>query len=664
MFSHKTFNQVKFFFFIFFLTIATVQCTYGNTGYLLQPVSGADGVFGTVNIDGITVYRTTGSRGTYQYYMYFRCEQDVRRRTVYLEVTYKDIGYGNIGVQFNSTSEDYKLSTRGYENFVLDTGRDRTAVFELTNADFRNAQNLQSDLRLCCDGSFAMNIISATIYLEPTQLFNEKNNEDWISPYTGPEYIGDNLVDANTLTDKVISGYQGWFRAGGDPSGQGWVHYVHGDFSDLTVEMWPDMSEYSDAEKYPVPGWTYSNGEQACLFSSANKKTVIRHFQWMESYGIDGVAVQRFVSGLNYNHPRESFRIPGYAREAANRTGRTYFIMYDMSGDENVTKIRSDWYYLVDTMKITEDGRYLHHDGKPVVGVFGFFSDRFAASLGNQILDIFQNDGPYQAFVVGSGQWWWRSETDTGWPEVFRRMDAWIPWNVGNYSGSYASTNYWREDKYEMDSSDVLYMPLIYPGFGWDNLQNQLPGTTTKPRLKGKFMWKQFLVAKSIGAEAVYIAMFDEIDEGTAIFKVTNDIPVNHYFLTLEGLPSDFYLLLTGFGTKMINGQVSMPNIMPDFAAQSQPPVPDILLPLYGDAVENPVLISWTQVSHASGITGYELEIDGQVTVETTTEKTIELVEGPHTLRVRAINGLNIKGGFSEAVIFTISTNNLDDIRL
>ena len=653
MLNHKKFNQVKFFLFVFFLTITTVQCTYGNNGYLLQPISGADGVFQIVNIDGTTVYRTTGSRGTYQYYMYFRCAQQVHQQTVYLEITYKDIGYGTIGVQYNSTSENYKMATTGYENFVLGTGRDRTAVFELTNADFRDAQNLQSDLRLWCDGSFAMNIISATVYLEPTPLFEEKN-EDWISPYVGTKYIGDNLVDANTLTDKVICGYQGWFRAGGDPSGQGWVHYVNGNFSDLTVEMWPDMSEYSDAEKYQVPGWTYSNGDQVYLFSSANKKTVIRHFQWMETYGIDGVAVQRFVSGLNSSHPRESFRIPGYAREAANRTGRTYFIMYDMSGDENVEKIRDDWQYLVDTMKITEDDRYLHHNGKPVVGVFGFFSDRFAASVGNQVLDIFQNDGPYQAFVIGSGQWWWRSETDTGWPEVFRRMDAWIPWNVGNYSGSYASTDYWRQDKYELDASDVLYMPLIYPGFGWDNLQNQPPGTTTKPRLKGNFMWQQFLVAKSIGVEAIYIAMFDEIDEGTAIFKVTNDIPVNHYFLTLEGLPSDFYLLLTGFGTKIINGQVSMPNSMPDFTAQSQPPVPDILSPGYGDTVNNPVSISWTQVSHSAGITGYELEIDDQITSESTTQKTVELIEGQHILRVRALNGLNIKGGFSEAVVFTV----------
>ena len=161
------------------------------------------------------------------------------------------------------------------------------------------------------------------------------------------------------------------------------MHYVDGDFSDLTVEMWPDMSEYSDAEKYPVPGWTHSDGSQAYLFSSANKRTVIRHFQWMEAYGIDGVAVQRFVAPLDLSHPQESFRIPGYVREAANRTGRTYYIMYAMSDedDDGIEKIREDWKYLVDVMKITEDDRYLHHNGKPVVGIYGFFPNWFAASV-------------------------------------------------------------------------------------------------------------------------------------------------------------------------------------------------------------------------------------------------------------------------------------------
>jgi hypothetical protein len=631
------------------------QNTHSQEAFRLTPISGADGVFETMISEGDTIYRTVGSVGSYAPYMYFGTDQNIPPQTVYLEVTYKDVGFGEIFVHYNSSQGNYTGTRTGYQNYSRNSGSERVAVYELQDADFRDAQNLNADLRLWVDVSYQMHIVSAHVYLEPTPIYLE-NNEDWISPYEGQEYIGDNLVDATSLAGKVICGYQGWFRARGDGTGSGWGHYANHDFSDLTIDMWPDMLEYSEAEKYLVPGWIHENGNQAYLFSSANKKTVIRHFQWMETYGIDGVAVQRFVGGLDLSHPKESFRIAGYAREAANRTGRTYFIMYDMSGDEDVGEINADWRYLVDVMKITEDDRYLHHNGLPVVAVFGFFAGRFAAALGNQVLDIFQNGGKYGAFVIGSGQWPWRTETAPGWPELFRRMDAWMPWNVGNYSGDFAETSYWRDDKDEMTSSGVLYMPLVYPGFGWDNLQNDSPGTSTIPRRKGEFMWQQFLDAEDIDAATVYVAMFDEIDESTAIFKVTNDVPVDHYFLTLEDLPSDFYLLMTGFGTKLINGGTTVPGNMPDFTAQSQPPIPEILSPAYGDTVTE-VSINWSPVAHESGINGYELELDNQIIPVSTTDYNIALDPGEHIIRIRAINGLNNEGGFSEAVFFTVQNN-------
>lgn len=50
--------------------------------------------------------------------------------------------------------------------------------------------------------------------------------------------------------------------------------------------------------------------------------------------------------------------------------------------------------------------------------------------------------------------------------------------------------------------------------------------------------------------------MFDEIDEGTAIYKVTNYPPVGaSAFVTYEGLPSDFYMKLVGEAGKWIHGK-------------------------------------------------------------------------------------------------------------
>jgi hypothetical protein len=631
---------------------------FSQEEFLLSPISGADGVFESVQMSGKTVYRSIFHDGHYDNYMYFQCNREVRNRTVYLQVQYLDIGFGYIRLDYNSTMSHYDFSATGYQNYVQDSKQVRTAVFELRQADFTNAQNLGADLRLATDGSIQMHIIEAHIYLEPTLLFLQYN-EDWLTPYSGPEYTGEHLVDATTLTGKVICGYQGWFRTAGDPSGAGWVHYVAGNFNDVTVEMWPDLLEYNHEEKYPVPGWTFTDGKQSYLFSSANKASVLRHFQWMETYGIDGVAVQRFGAGLSKQHDKESFRIAGYAREAANRTGRVYYIMYDISGmnpSQIVDILSDDWHYLVDTMKITKDDRYLYHAGKPVVGLFGFFTDRFTANVANQLLDSFQNAGPYQAFVMGSGQWPWRNDAAPGWLDVFKRMDAYCPWNIGNYNGDYASTATWAGDKSVLDAAGAIFMPLVYPGFCWDNLKNLAPGTSYQSRLKGKFLWRQFTDAKKLGAQTVYVAMFDEIDEGTAIFKVTNDPPVNHYFVGYEGLPSDFYLLLTGYGTKIIRGELPVPGSMPDFAAQSQPSIPEIISPAYGDSVYNDVVISWIPAKHTSGIQNYELEVDqGHVIQLADTFRVSAFSNGNHSVRVRAFNGLLNPGGWSETISFIVT---------
>jgi hypothetical protein len=110
------------------------------------------------------------------------------------------------------------------------------------------------------------------------------------------------------------------------------------------------------------------------------------------------------------------------------------------------------------------------------------------------------------------------------------------------------------------------FLPVVFPGFSWHNMQQSSP-LGQIPRLKGKFLWAQYNQAKKAGAAMVYQAMFDEMNEGTAIFKCTDDPPVgSSQFLTLEGLPSDFYLKLVGNATRMIRGELPLTEQIPQQA--------------------------------------------------------------------------------------------------
>ena len=63
----------------------------------------------------------------------------------------------------------------------------------------------------------------------------------------------------------------------------------------------------------------------------------------------------------------------------------------------------------------------------------------------------------------------------------------------------------------------------------------------------------------------LFIAMFDEVNEGTAIFKITDNPPVDDVakFVGLEGKPSDHYLWLTGEASKMLKRQKPLTIQMP-----------------------------------------------------------------------------------------------------
>jgi hypothetical protein len=215
-------------------------------------------------------------------------------------------------------------------------------------------------------------------------------------------------VDATSLQGKVMCGYQGWFRCPGDAANLGWVHWSR-DWrrivpETLSFEMWPDMAEYGPKERFPAPGFTHPDGRPAELFSSDNPATVLRHFQWMRDYGLDGAWLQRFLVGLlggpSPKHYPSGLRVMRHVAEAAGKTGRTWAISYDIAGmpaDRIFDVLTRDW------KKSVEDGivagpRYLHQDRRPVVQVWGFYRDNdhnpMTPELANRIIDFFKTPGP------------------------------------------------------------------------------------------------------------------------------------------------------------------------------------------------------------------------------------------------------------------------------
>ena len=184
------------------------------------------------------------------------------------------------------------------------------------------------------------------------------------------------VVDASTLTGTVMCGYQGWFNAPADGAGRGWVHWGHGAMrpGTATVDLWPDVTELTPAERFPTD-FQLAPGRPAEVFSSYRPATVARHFRWVPDYGIDGVWLQRFASGIGVaNVVRQDDRVLRNVRDGARASGRVHGLMYDLSGlrDDEVDKVAGDWRRLVAGTKLTADPRYVRDGGRPVVGRWGY----------------------------------------------------------------------------------------------------------------------------------------------------------------------------------------------------------------------------------------------------------------------------------------------------
>lgn len=389
----------------------------------------------------------------------------------------------------------------------------------------------------------------------------------------------------------VMAGYQGWFRGEGDGSDSGWGHYASGgkvDSSHIHTDFWPDVTEYAKTYTTAIK---YANGSPARLFSSWDASTTDLHFKWMKEYGIDGVFMQRFFSNLRTPGSRKkSNYILKNALASSKKYGRAIAVMYDLSGikasGEDCSAIIEDWKQLVDSLKITSQGNgqtYLYHHQKPLVAIWGLgFPDR-AYNIRNigieKLIDFLKNDPQYGGCAVMLGVPTYFRDLDVDClpdpylHQLIKSADIVLPWMVQRFTPllQAESERYLAHVKADIswcDKNKVDYAPCLYPGFSWYNLGktefNGAPPLGQIPRQKGKFYWDQISMAVKAGAKMLYVAMFDEMDEGTAIFKCSNNPPKGAFkLLDYEGMPTDHYLWLTGKAGELLNRKIPFTTQIP-----------------------------------------------------------------------------------------------------
>jgi len=356
--------------------------------------------------------------------------------------------------------------------------------------------------------------------------FTEQALRDFVDRVSSmPRPASTGTVDASTIKNKVLAGYQGWAGARSE-----WDHWAKGGgapdpaLGNEHFEMVPSVNEYPSGSLHDTKFKHNGDGSVVKLYENAAEGVVDLHFKWMKEYGMDGVLLQRFISECT--KPGKSLTqrntILQQMDAAASAHGRVYAMMWDMSGAASSwdTDIKNDWKTYV--KQYASSQQYLKENGRPVVCIFGIgLSTRSEATPSKSLSLIrwLQSEGLY---VIGSGPYYWRtSEHDaaSGFDEVHAAFDAIMPWAVGRYntiSDFNNKVSHIEADAALASSRGQGYAPIAYAGYSYrdTNKINKIK------RNAGTFFQAQIdSHLKTPGTTFYYIAMWDEVQEGTAIYK-------------------------------------------------------------------------------------------------------------------------------------------------
>ena len=419
---------------------------------------------------------------------------------------------------------------------------------------------------------------------------------------------------AGDVVGKITVGYQGWFACVGDGAPiNGWWHWSQNwgqspSPSNNAIKAWPDNREYT--RTYQTAYGSFGNGQPATLFSSYDQQTVDTHFLWMQQNGIDTAALQRFNPNSSEGPTRDAMAVK--VRSSAEKYGRKYYVMYDVSGWSTMqSEIKADW---TNKMKAnTASSAYAVQNGKPVVCIWGFgFNDTnhpWDAATCLDVVNWFKGQGCY---VIGGVPREWRTGTGgsrAGFSGVYHAFNMLSPWMVGAIGNAADSDSVYQNinvpDQADCNANGIDYQPCVLPG-----------DVSGRQRVHGDFMWRQFYNMVRVGAQGIYISMFDEYGEGNQIAKTAETqatIPAGSGLLALDedgtACSSDYYLRLTADGGRMLKGQLALTATRPTAPVVSgggdtQPPTTPGGLQVTGHTATS-VSLSWTASTDNVGVTGY-----------------------------------------------------------
>ncbi|MEZ0110269.1 hypothetical protein ABH920_004284 [Catenulispora sp. EB89] len=373
---------------------------------------------------------------------------------------------------------------------------------------------------------------------------------------------------AGDVVGKITVGYQGWFACIGDGAPiNAWWHWSQNESqaptpSNQNLKAWPDMSIYSNG--YRTGYANLGNGAAPNLFSSYDQSTVNAHFSLMQQHGCDTAALQRFDPNGSEGPTRNA--VTAKVNTAAQQYGRKFYIMYDASGWTNMkTEMPADWTNVMS--QYASSSAYAHQNGKPVVGIWGFgFNDAnhpWSAADCLSVVQWFKDQGCY---VMGGVPTYWRTgvnDSRAGYQSVYSAFNMISPWMVGRIGSANDSNNFYTNvnvgDQSYCNSNGIDYQPCVLPG-----------DLSARQRAHGDFMWAQFYNMVRVGAQGIYISMFDEYGEGNQILNTAAtqaSVPTNSGLLSLDedgtACSADYYLRLTGDGGRMLKGQLALTSTRP-----------------------------------------------------------------------------------------------------